>query len=57
MTTRLQPYRNRMPTNILQMISVATRITLYLVGQTGPTCFTFKDRLNNKYKVSIGERI
>jgi hypothetical protein len=57
MSTRLQPYRQKMPTHILQLISVASRITLYLVGENGPTCFIFKDRLNNKHKVSIGDQI
>lgn len=55
--SRSQPYRQRMPVPIAQAIGVATRITLYLVAQSGPTSFVFNDRLNNKYKVSIGSTI
>lgn len=52
--SRSQPYRPRIPTHIIQLLDVASRITLFLVGQSGPLCFTFKDRLDNKYKASIG---
>ena len=52
--SRSQPYRARIPTHIIQLLDVASRITLFLVGQSGPLCFTFKDRLDNKYKASIG---
>lgn len=52
--SRSQPYRSRIPTHIIQLLDVASRITLFLVGQTGPLSFTFKDRLENKYKASIG---
>ncbi len=40
--------------NIMQTLDVASRITLFLVGQAGPLSFTFKDRLENKYKAQIG---
>lgn len=46
-----------MPPAIAAMIGVAARVTLYLLGQNGPTSFVFKDRLDNKYKVSIGSSI
>jgi E3 ubiquitin-protein ligase ZSWIM2 len=57
MSTRSQPYRHKMTVPIATMIGVASRVTLYLLGQNGPTSFVFKDRLDNKYKVSIGSRI
>jgi hypothetical protein len=38
-----------MPVHIMQTLDVASRITLFLVGQAGPLSFTFKDRLENKY--------
>ena len=43
-----------MPVHIIQLMDVAARITLFMVGQTGPLSFTFKDRLDNKHKTSIG---
>ena len=43
--SRSQPYRSRMPVHIMQTLDVASRITLFLVGQAGPLSFTFKDRL------------
>ena len=52
--SRSQPYRGKMPVHILQLLDVASRITLFMVGQSGPLSFTFKDRLNQKYKTSIG---
>lgn len=52
--SRSQPYRSRMPVHIMQTLDVASRITLFLVGQAGPLSFTFKDRLENKYKAQIG---
>lgn len=52
--SRSQPYRSKMPVEILRTLDVASRITLFLVGQSGPLSFTFKDRLDNKYKTSIG---
>ena len=55
--SRAQPYRSRIPTHIIQLLDVASRITLFLVGQTGPLSFTFKDRLDNKYKTSIGPEV
>ena len=52
--SRSQPYRSRVPVHILQLMDVASRITLFMVGQTGPLGFAFKDRLDNKHKTSIG---
>ena len=52
--SRSQPYRSRIPTHIIQLLDLASRITLFLVDQRGPLSFTFKDRLDNKYKTSIG---
>lgn len=52
--SRSQPYRSKMPVEIIRILDVASRITLFLVGQSGPLSFTFKDRLDNKYKTSIG---
>ncbi len=43
--SRLQAYRSKIPVHIIQLLDVATRITLFLVGQNGPLCFIFKDRL------------
>lgn len=55
--SRLQPYRNRIPTHIIKLLDVSSRITLFLVGQNGPLSFVFKDRLENKYKTTIGADI
>ena len=55
--SRSQPYRSKMPVEILRTMDVASRITLFMVGQTGPLSFTFKDRLDNKYKTSIGPEV
>lgn len=55
--SRSQPYRNKMPIEILKTMDVASRITLFLVGQSGPLSFTFKDRLGNKIKTSIGANL
>ncbi len=55
--SRSQPYRVRIPTHIIQLLSVSSRITLFLVGQSGPLSFTFKDRLENKHKTTIGADI
>ena len=55
--SRSQPYRPRIPIHILQIMDVASRITLFLVDQRGPLSFTFKDRLDNKYKTSIGPEL
>ncbi len=43
--SRLIPYRNRIPTHIIKLLDVSSRITLFLVGQNGPLSFIFKDRL------------
>lgn len=55
--SRSQPYRSKMPIEILKTMDVASKITLFMVGQTGPLSFTFKDRLGNKYKTSIGAEL
>jgi hypothetical protein len=55
--SRSQPYRPRIPIHILQILDVASRITLFLVDQRGPLSFTFKDRLDNKYKTFIGPEL
>lgn len=55
--SRSQAYRPRIPTHIIQLLDVASRITLFLVGQSGPLSFTFKDRLDNKYKTSVGPEL
>lgn len=52
--SRSQPYRTKIPVHVIQLLDVASRITLFLVGQRGPLSFTFKDRLDNQYKTSIG---
>ena len=52
--SRSQPYRTKMPVEIIRALDVASRITLFMVGQSGPLSFTFKDRLDHKYKTSIG---
>ena len=55
--SRSYPYRLKPPIQIMQTIGVASRITLYMVAQNGPTSFVFKDRLDHKFKVSIGGTI
>ena len=57
MSNRSKPYRWLPPTNVVQMISVASRISLYLVDQANIMDFTFKDRLHKVNKVHIGERV
>lgn len=39
------------------MLPVASEYKLYLVHETGPTSFVFKDDNDNKFKVSIGSII
>ena len=51
---RLVPWRNRMPPQLFQLIEIALQMTLYKIGETGPTSFVFKDRSNNKIKTSLG---
>jgi E3 ubiquitin-protein ligase ZSWIM2 len=41
----------------MKMIDIASRITLFMVAQSGPLSFTFKDRLGNKLKTSIGSEL
>lgn len=55
--SRLQHYRVRIPTHVIQLMDVASRITLFLVGNNGPLSFIFQDRLQNKYKTTIGTEI
>jgi len=55
--SRLQSYRARIPTHIIQLMDLASKITLFLVGNNGPLSFIFQDRLNNKYKTAIGAEI
>jgi hypothetical protein len=52
--SRLQPYRVKIPIHIIQLMDIASRITLFLVGNNGPLSFVFRDRLQNKYKTTIG---
>jgi len=49
--SRSIPWRNK-PTNLItQMLPVASEYKLYLVHETGPTSFVFKDDNDNKFKV------
>ncbi len=49
--SRSVAWRNK-PTNLItQMIPVASEYKLYLVHETGPTSFVFKDDNDNKFKV------
>lgn len=57
MTTRSQPYRRNMPVHIIPLIKIAMKMTLFMVNQSGPTSFTFKDRIGVKHKVSIGNSL
>lgn len=57
MAGRDQPYRWHPTTNIVQLISIASRISLYLVDQSDIMDFTFKDRLGKTNKVHIGNKI
>lgn len=51
--SRSVPWRNK-PTNLItQMLPVASEYKLYLVHETGPTSFVFKDDNDNKFKVRI----
>jgi E3 ubiquitin-protein ligase ZSWIM2 len=46
-----------MPVHVMQLLDVASRITLFLVGQAGPLSFTFRDRLDNKFRTQIGPEL
>jgi hypothetical protein len=48
---RSVPWRNKPPALVTQMIPVASEYKLYLVHETGPTSFVFKDDNDNKFKV------
>lgn len=51
--SRTVPWRNK-PTNLItQMLPVANEYKLYLVHETGPTSFVFKDEQDNKFKVKV----
>ncbi len=54
MSGRDQPYRWHPTTSIVQLISIASRISLYLVDQSDIMDFTFKDRLGKINKVHLG---
>lgn len=49
--SRSVPWRNKPTPLITQMIPVASEYKLYLVHETGPTSFVFKDDNDNKFKV------
>lgn len=51
--SRSVPWRNK-PTNLItQMLPVASEYKLYLVHETGPTSFVFKDDNDNKFRVRL----
>jgi len=50
--SRSVPWRNKPTQLITQMLPVANEYKLYLVHETGPTSFIFKDDNENKFKVS-----
>jgi E3 ubiquitin-protein ligase ZSWIM2 len=54
---RSLPYRSKAPSNWEDMVERTCNSTLFLVQETGPTCFVLKDNTNLdvKYKVSIGD--
>lgn len=45
-------WRNKPTPLITQMLPVANEYKLYLVHETGPTSFVFKDDSDNKFKVA-----
>jgi hypothetical protein len=51
--SRTVPWRNKPPTLVTQMIPVANEYKLYLVNESGPTSFVFKDDNDNKFKVPV----
>lgn len=57
MAKRINPYRQKMPTEFLPLIDSANALKLYLVQEIGPTSFVFKDDDDDKFKVSIGPTI
>lgn len=57
MSNRDKPYLWNASTHVVQLISVASRISLYLVDQSDVMDFTFKDRLGKVNSVHIGARV
>ena len=49
--SRSVAWRNKPTQLITQMMPVAIEYKLYLVHETGPTSFVFKDDNENKFKV------
>lgn len=50
--SRLGPWRNKPPQHFQQIVPRAKELRLYLVSETGPTSFIFKDEQECKYKVT-----
>ena len=57
MSSRDRPYLYYPTTNVVQLISIASRISLYLVNQSDVMDFTFKDRLGKVNTVHVGATI
>ena len=55
--TRSFPWRNKAPPELLEKISSAMDLKLFLVQEHGPTAFLFKDTAGNKIKIQIGAHI
>ena len=54
---RLVPWRKKPTDEIKEFIEQAKELKLYLLAETGPSSFVFKDENENKLKVSIGREI
>jgi len=57
MSNRAIPWRNKPTSNIQETLDSAAQLKLYLLQETGPTSFVFRDESQNKFKVSIGREV
>jgi len=55
MNKRLVPWIQKIPVYVSELIEKVYVSKLYLVSESGPTSFVFKDDDDNKFKVAIGE--
>lgn len=51
--SRSVPWRSKPSPFILEMIAAAKDYKLYLVNETGPFSFVFRDEADNKFKVDL----
>jgi len=57
MNDRTVAWRNKPTQDIKDILEEAQQLKLYLLQETGPTSFVFKDENENKLRVSIGREV